>query len=117
MTRRLFIQDVTLRDGMHATRHRISPEQAARIAGALDAAGVDGIEVAHGDGLAGTSLNYGPGIHTVPEWSEALAQSLPNARRTTLLRPGIGTVKDLKQENELGVRSVRVAPHCTEADI
>lgn len=117
MTRRLFIQDVTLRDGMHATRHRIQPETAARIAAALDAAGVDAVEVAHGDGLAGTSLTYGPDSNRDDEWLEAVGATLTRARRTTLLLPGIGTVKDLRRAFALGVRSVRIATHCTEADI
>lgn len=116
-TDRLFIQDVTLRDGMHAIRHRIEPEQVGRIVAALDAAGVDGIEVSHGDGLAGGSLNYGPGSHTDWEWIEAAAAHINNARLTTLLLPGIGTIEELKQAYALGVRSVRVATHCTEADV
>jgi 4-hydroxy 2-oxovalerate aldolase len=102
---------------MHAVRHRISPDQVARIAAALDAAGVDAIEVAHGDGLAGGSLNYGPGSNSDWEWIEAAAGSIKQAVLTTLLLPGIGTIAELKRAYSLGVRSVRVATHCTEADV
>ncbi|QLJ03573.1 4-hydroxy-2-oxovalerate aldolase [Streptomyces sp. NEAU-sy36] len=113
----VFVQDVTLRDGMHAVRHRITPEDVKRIVAALDRAGVDAIEVAHGDGLAGGSVNYGPGSHTDWEWIEAAASVLERARLTTLLLPGVGTIHELRRAHELGVRSVRVATHCTEADI
>jgi 4-hydroxy 2-oxovalerate aldolase len=113
----LYVQDVTLRDGMHAIRHRISVEQVASIVEALDRAGVDAIEVAHGDGLSGGSINYGPGSHTDWQWLEAASAHLTRAILTTLLLPGVGTIEDLRRAHAIGVRSVRIATHCTEADV
>ncbi|MET0451644.1 MAG: 4-hydroxy-2-oxovalerate aldolase [Mycobacterium sp.] len=117
MSPEVYVQDVTLRDGMHAIGHSLGIADVQRIARVLDGAGVAAIEVAHGDGLAGGSLTYGAGAHSDAEWISAAADVVSTARLTTLLLPGVGTIDDLRSAVDLGVTSVRIATHCTEADI
>lgn len=108
--------DVTLRDGNHTYGHQFTPEIVGRTAAALDAAGVDIIEVGHGDGLGGSCVHVGRAPATDRELLEAACRSATNARVAVLLVPGFGTFADLEMAAEVGVRVARVACHCTEAD-
>ncbi|TDY50664.1 4-hydroxy-2-oxovalerate aldolase [Alicyclobacillus sacchari] len=114
---RIEVTDVTLRDGMHAVRHQFSVEDARAIASALDGTGVALIEAAHGDGLGGSSVQYGFAKEEEADYLQAVCSSVQNAKVVALLLPGIGTVEDLKHAVEYGIRGVRVATHSTEADI
>lgn len=113
----IHIVDSTLRDGSHAVSHQFTAEQYAAIAGGLDAAGIEYIEVSHGDGLAGSSFNYGWAALGDEEMLKEAASAIKRAKLTVLLIPGIGTQEELKLSADYGVRAVRVATHVTEADI
>lgn len=114
---KIYVQDVTLRDGMHAIRHRMAPKKVGDIARALDRAGVASIEIGHGDGLAGSTLTFGSSSHADDEWISAVVENVERAVVATLLVPGMGLVRDLEAARALGVTSVRVATHCTEPDV
>ena len=115
--RKVVLHDMSLRDGMHPKRHQISTEQMTRVATALDAAGVPLIEVSHGDGLGGSSINYGFGKHSDEEYLRAVVPKMKRAKISALLLPGIGTVDDLRMAADCGVTTLRIATHCTEADV
>lgn len=116
-TPRIKLHDMCLRDGMHPKRHQISLEQMASIACGLDEAGVPLIEVTHGDGLGGASINYGFPSHSDEEYLRHVVPQLKQAKVSVLLIPGIGTVEDLKIAADCGIHTVRVATLCTEADV
>ena len=115
--RKVTLHDMSLRDGMHPKRHQITLEQMIAVATGLDAAGVPLIEVSHGDGLGGASINYGFPLCSDQEYLRAVVPRMQRARVSALLLPGIGTVDDLRMAHGEGVATLRVATHCTEADV
>ncbi len=115
--RKITVHDMTLRDGMHPKRHLMTLDQMVSIATGLDEAGVPLIEVTHGDGLGGSSVNYGFPAHTDEEYLGTVIPLMKKAKVSALLLPGIGTVDHLKMAHGLGVNTIRVATHCTEADV
>ncbi len=117
MHRDLRITDSTLRDGSHAMAHRFTEEQVRQVVAVLDAAGVEVIEVTHGDGLGGSSFNYGFSATSDIDLVRAAAGEAATAKIAVLLLPGVGTVEDLRQAREAGASVARIATHCTEADV
>ncbi len=115
--RGIILHDNCLRDGMHAKRHQISIDEMISIARGLDDAGIPLLEVTHGDGLGGASINYGFPAHTDEEYLNAVIPEMKNAQVSALLLPGIGTVDHLKSAFDCGVSTLRIATHCTEADV
>lgn len=115
--KKVTLHDMCLRDGMHPKRHQISIDQMIDVATALDDAGVPLIEVTHGDGLGGASVNYGFPAASDEEYLDAVVSKLKKAKVSALLLPGIGTVDHLKMAADCGVGTIRVATHCTEADV
>jgi 4-hydroxy 2-oxovalerate aldolase len=117
MSASLTLLDSSLRDGMHSVRHSFTPAQVTAIASGLDRGGVDVIEVTHGDGLGGSSIQYGESLHRDEELIEAAVAAVDRAQIAVLLLPGIGTLRRLREARDMGVTVARVATHCTEADI
>lgn len=115
--KRAMLVDTTMRDGSHAVRHSYGKEQVAKIAAGLDRCGVELIELAHGDGLSGSSYTYGFSATDELELLKAASAHIDRAKLTVLLLPGIATIADLKRAKESGATAVRVATHVTEADV
>jgi 4-hydroxy-2-oxovalerate/4-hydroxy-2-oxohexanoate aldolase len=115
--KKVLLHDMCLRDGMHPKQHKISIDEMVNIASGLDEAGVPLIEVTHGDGLGGASVNYGFPAHSDEEYLRAVTKNVKRAKISALLLPGIGTVDHLRMAADCGVTCIRVATHCTEADV
>lgn len=111
------LTEVCLRDGSHVVAHQFTEEQVRNVARALDDAGMHYIEVSHGDGLGGSTLQYGKSLVDEMTLIEAAVDECKTSKVAVLLIPGIGTLNELKQANELGARLARVATHATEADV
>lgn len=111
------VVDTSLRDGMHSVAHQFTPEQVATVAGAMDKAGIETIAVSHGDGLGGSSIQYGFAAAPDNEYLQAAAGAIERARLAVLLLPGIGTLQRVQESRDIGASVARIATHCTEADI
>jgi 4-hydroxy 2-oxovalerate aldolase len=109
--------DSTLRDGSHAMAHQFTSEMVRDVAAGLDAAGIGTIEISHGDGLGGSSINYGFSAEPELDWLRSARKVVKHAQLAVLLLPGIGTREDLKAAHDIGASVARIATHCTEADI
>lgn len=115
--RDVLITEVALRDGSHAIGHQYTVDQVRDVARALNDAGVPYMEVAHGDGLGGSSQQYGLSLTDEMKLIEAAVSVCDNAKVAVLLIPGIGTMNELKQAASIGAKMARIATHVTEADV
>ncbi|HQY14945.1 MAG: 4-hydroxy-2-oxovalerate aldolase [Ilumatobacteraceae bacterium] len=111
------ITDTSLRDGSHAKHHQFTEDDVRVVVGALDAAGMPVIEVTHGDGLGGSSFNYGFSRTDERLLMKAAVETATTAKIAALMLPGLGTKDDIKGAADLGLSIIRIATHCTEADI
>ncbi len=115
--KKITVHDMCLRDGMHPKRHQITVDEMVTVARAMDDAGIPMIEVTHGDGLGGASVNYGFPAASDEDYLTAVCKAVKNTKVSALLLPGIGTVDHLKMAVDCGISTIRVATHCTEADV
>jgi 4-hydroxy 2-oxovalerate aldolase len=111
------LTDSTLRDGSHALAHQFTEGQVRAVVHALDRSNVEVIEVSHGDGLGGSSFNYGFSRVSEFDLIAAAVEEADNAKIAVLLLPGLGTVEDLRHARDVGASVARIATHCTEADV